>query len=192
MVIPFTTDRVKLTSGYGSRILDGKTDFHGGYDLVGVGSTDVTAAVGGKVVASRIVTDKSNLTWQWGNYVCVIGDDGRYYYYCHLAARAVNKGDTVKLGDKLGVMGSTGYSFGAHLHFEVRETDGKTTVNPETILGIPNKVGVYKIPAKSQLERDLDVLVAHGVIKTPDYWRKTAPTVKYLPDLIHNAADVLQ
>ena len=47
MIIPFTTDRVKLTSGYGSRILGGKTDFHGGYDLVGVGSTDVTAAVGG-------------------------------------------------------------------------------------------------------------------------------------------------
>ena len=61
MVIPFTTDRVKLTSGYGSRILGGKTDFHGGYDLVGIGSTDVTAAGGGKVVASRMVTDKSNL-----------------------------------------------------------------------------------------------------------------------------------
>ncbi len=192
MVIPFTTDRVKLTSGYGSRILDGKTDFHGGYDLVGVGSTDVTAAVGGKVAVSRIVTDKSNLTWQWGNYVCILGDDGRYYYYCHLASRAVNKGDTVKLGDKLGVMGSTGYSFGAHLHFEVREKDGKTTVSPETILGIPNKVGVYKNSAKSQLERDLDVLVTRGVIKTPEYWQQTAPTVKYLSELIHNMAEVLR
>ena len=192
MVIPFTTDRVKLTSGYGSRILDGKTDFHGGYDLVGVGSTDVTAAVGGKVAVSRIVTDKSNLTWQWGNYVCILGDDGRYYYYCHLASRAVNKGDTVKVGDKLGVMGSTGYSFGAHLHFEVREKDGKTTVSPETILGIPNKVGVYKNSAKSQLERDLDVLVTRGVIKTPEYWQQTAPTVKYLSELIHNMAEVLR
>lgn len=192
MIIPFSTERVKLTSGYGSRILDGKTDFHGGYDLVGVGSTDVTAAVGGKVVASRMVTDKSNLTWQWGNYVCILGDDGRYYYYCHLASRAVNKGDTVKVGDKLGVMGSTGYSFGAHLHFEVREKDGKTTASPETILGIPNKVGVYKNSAKSQLERDLDGLVAHGVIKTPEYWQQTAPTVKYLPELIHNMAEVLR
>ena len=192
MVIPFTTERVKLTSGYGSRTLDGKTDFHSGYDLVGIGSTDVTAAVGGKVVVSRIVTDKSNLTWQWGNYVCILGEDGRYYYYCHLASRAVSKGDTVKVGDKIGVMGNTGYSLGAHLHFEVREKDGRTTANPETILGIPNKVGVYKISAKSQLERDLDVLVARGVIKTPDYWQKTAPTVKYLSDLIHNMAEVLR
>ena len=192
MIIPFTTDRVKLTSGYGSRTLDGKTNFHSGYDLVGIGSTDVTAAVGGKVAVSRIITDKSNRTWEWGNYVCVHGDDGRYYYYCHLALRTVNKGDTVKSGDKIGVMGNTGYSRGAHLHFEVREKDGKTTVSPETILGIPNKVGVYAVSAKSQLERDLDVLVAHEVIKTPDYWRKTAQAVQYLPELIHNMAEVLR
>lgn len=191
MIIPFKSNNVKLTSPYGSRTLNGKTDFHSGYDLVGVGTADVTAAVGGKVVVSRIITDKSNLTWQWGNYVCILGDDGRYYYYCHLASRAVGKGDTVKVGDKLGVMGNTGYSLGAHLHFEVREKDGKTTVNPETILGIPNKVGVYAISAKSQLERDLDVLVAHGVIKTPEYWQQTAPRVQYLSDLIHNMAAVL-
>ena len=192
MIIPFSTDRVKLTSPYGQRTLNGKTDTHSGYDLVGVGSTDVTAAVGGKVAVSRIITDKSNLTWQWGNYVCILGDDGRYYYYCHLASRAVSKGDTVTAGDKLGVMGSTGYSFGAHLHFEVREKDGKTTASPEMILGIPNKVGVYKIPAKSQLERDRDVVVAHGVIKTPEYWQQTAPKVQYLSKLIHNMAEVLR
>lgn len=143
IIIPFDTKEVKLTSPYGSRTLDGKTDFHAGYDLVGIGSHTVVAAVGGTVAVSRIVTDKSNLTWQWGNYVCVRGDDGRQYYYCHLASRAVEKGARVKVGDKIGVMGSTGYSFGAHLHFEVREKDGKTTVNPETVLGIPNRVGIY-------------------------------------------------
>ena len=80
MTVPFTTDRVRLTSGYGSRVLDGKTSFHAGYDLVGIGAHQVTAAIGGKVAVSRIVTDKSNRTWEWGNYVCVHGDDGRYYY----------------------------------------------------------------------------------------------------------------
>ena len=143
MIVPFTTDRVRLTSGYGSRTVNGKTDFHAGYDLVGIGSHNVTAAVSGKVAVSRIITDKSNRTWEWGNYVCIRGDDGRYYYYCHLAARAVSKGEAVRAGDVLGVMGSTGYAFGAHLHFEVREKDGRTTVNPEAVLGIPNREGVY-------------------------------------------------
>ena len=119
---------------------------HTGYDLVGIGSATVTAAVGGTVVQSRIITDKSNLTWQWGNYVCIKTDTGQYHYYCHLASRAVKAGDTVKVGDTLGIMGNTGYSFGAHLHFEVREKDGKTTASPESVLGIPNKVGTYALP----------------------------------------------
>ena len=196
MVIPFDANRVKITSPYDNRALNGKTAFHAGYDLVGIGSHTVVAAVGGTVVVSRIITDKSNRTWEWGNYVCVRGDDGRRYYYCHLASRAVEKGARVKAGDKIGVMGNTGYSFGAHLHFEVREKDGKTTVNPETVLGIPNRVGIYAAeapaPVKSTLDGDLAALVAAKIITSPDYWKKTASTVKYLPELLHNMVKVLQ
>ena len=190
MIIPFNAAQVRLTSPYGSRTLNGSTGFHAGCDLVGIGSHTVVAAVAGTVAVSRIVTDKSNRTWEWGNYVCVRGGDGRQYYYCHLASRAVKKGDAVKAGDVLGVMGSTGYSFGAHLHFEVREKDGKTTVNPEAVLGIPNRVGIYSAEA-STLEDDLAALVAAKVITSPDYWRNTAPTVKYLPELLHNMAKKL-
>ena len=190
MIIPFDANKVKVTSPYGNRTLNGKANFHAGYDLVGVDSREVTAAVGGKVAVSRIITDKTNRTWEWGNYVCIHGDDGRYYYYCHLASRAVQKGATVRAGDVLGVMGSTGYAFGAHLHFEVREADGKTTVSPEAILGIPNRVGGYTAE-KSTLDADLAKLVSAKVITSPDYWRKTAPTVQYLPELIHNMAEVL-
>ena len=191
IIIPFDTLQVKLTSPYGSRTLNGKANFHAGYDLVGIGSRTVVAAVGGKVAVSRIITDKSNRTWEWGNYVCVHGDDGRYYYYCHLASRAVAKGARINAGDKLGVMGNTGYAFGAHLHFEVREADGKTTVSPEAVLGIPNRVGVYTAE-KSTLDADLAKLVAAKVITSPDYWKKTTPTVRYLPELLHNMAEALR
>jgi murein DD-endopeptidase MepM/ murein hydrolase activator NlpD len=117
MRIPFDSNTVRVTSPYGERTLNGAKQFHGGYDLVGVGSYDICAVVGGKVVHSRIISDKSNPTWQWGNYVCVKGTDGRLYYYCHMKSRAVSAGQTVKAGDLLGIMGNTGYSFGAHLHF---------------------------------------------------------------------------
>lgn len=189
MRFPFDTDTVKLTSPFGSRVLNGKTEIHGGYDLVGVGSHTVLAAEGGQVVQSRIVTDKSNATWQWGNYVCIRTASGQYHYYCHLDRRAVEKGQTVKAGAVLGVMGNTGYSFGAHLHFEVRAADGKTKLPPETVLGIPNRTGTYALPPR---ERDLAVLLARGVINTPEYWVKTAPTVRYLPELIGNMAEVLR
>lgn len=191
-MIPFQTNRVKVTSPFGQRTLNGRSEFHTGYDLVGVGSHAVVAAVGGKVVQSRMVTNKANLTWQWGNYICIRTDAGQYHYYCHLAERSVTAGQTVSAGEKIGVMGNTGYSFGAHLHFEVRASDGKTNVSPAEVLGIPNVVGVYTEPEAPPLEEDLKILTKHGVINTPEYWMKTAPAVKYLPELIHNAAQALK
>lgn len=188
MIIPFKCNKVKLTSPFGLRTLAGKKQNHPGYDLVGVGSHDVTAVTGGRVVHSRIITDKANPTWQWGNYVCVKGDDGRYYYYCHLKSRNVVQNQIVTAGDKLGVMGNTGYSFGAHLHFEVRQADAKTPVCPEEILGIPNQTGTYENSPLAELMEDLRVLEKEGVINTPSYWYKTAPTVKHLPEFIHKMA----
>ena len=189
MIIPFNCDSVKVTSRFGMRTLGGKTENHGGYDMVGVGSTDIVAVEGGTVVQSRIVTDKSNFTWQWGNYVCIKTAAGQYHYYCHMASRAVEKGQTVRIGDKLGVMGSTGNSTGPHLHFEVRQSDGKTKVSPETVLGIANAVGTY---TRLSLERDLDVLVKKGIINSPMYWKQKAAQVQYLEELIHNVAEALK
>lgn len=185
MIIPFNCDKVKLTSPYGYRVLEGKKQFHSGYDLVGVGSYDVVCAVAGKVIRSRIVTDESNPTWQWGNYVCVRGTDGLDYYYCHLKSRAVTEGQIVNVGDKLGVMGNTGYSLGAHLHFEVRR--GSEKINPETILAIQNKTGTYT--ARSQFEEDIDLLAKKGIINSPDYWKTRKNIDKYFPALIRNTAE---
>ena len=189
MKIPFETERVKLTSPYGERVLNGQTNFHSGYDLVGIGSKNVTAVESGTVVRSRIVTDKQNLTWQWGNYVCVKTASGQYHYYCHLDSRAVREGQNVKSGEKLGVMGNTGYSFGAHLHFEVRRADGKTKVNPAEVLQIPNAVGTYE---RLSLSAAVDVLQARGVLSSPEYWKKNAEKLQYVPDLIRNMAEVIE
>lgn len=46
--------------------------------------------------------------------------------------------------------------------------------------------------AGDKLANDLAVLVAHGVISTPAYWQAKAPTVQYLPELIHNMAIALK
>ena len=189
MKIPFNCDSVKVTSRFGTRVLEGKSENHGGYDMVGVGSTDVIAVEGGTVVQSRIVTDKTNTTWQWGNYVCIRTASGEYHYYCHLKSRVVSKGQRVSAGDKLGVMGNTGYSFGAHLHFEVRSADGKSKISPEGVLGIANKVGTY---TRSSLERDLETLVKRGIINSPMYWKQVAAKVQYFDDFVRNVAEALK
>lgn len=179
---PFESLKYRMTSPYGQRVLNGKSEFHGGVDLVGVGGTAVCSVCDGTVVQSRIVTDKSNLTWQWGNYVAVQAKDGTTVYYCHLASRAVNKGDKVKKGQRIGIMGNTGYSFGAHLHFEVRK--GNTKLNAAEYLGIPNKTGQYNVRAMNA-EAYIDKIVKKVGFSKPDDVKKALLGVK------HNCPDDL-
>lgn len=145
--LPFDS-RMRITSAYGMRTdpISGQRTRHGGLDMVGEDYI-IRAVCDGVVAVSQIVTDKTNATWQWGNYVCVLGDDGNYIYYCHMAERRVVTGQRVKAGVILGIMGTTGYSTGDHLHFEVRNSSN-VVLDPASYLGIPNEVGEVnaKIP----------------------------------------------
>lgn len=116
---------------------------HHGIDIVGDDSSDILCTVDGTVRSSTIITNKNNPTWEWGNYVRVDDAQGRRHYFCHMASRSVRVGQKVKVGDKLGIMGSTGLSTGAHTHYEVRLADNSTRVNPTEFLGIPNERGTY-------------------------------------------------
>ena len=137
-------EKFKVTQGYGP--------VHGGLDIVGLCGTDILSPIDGVVKSSAIITDKNNLTWEWGNYVRVDDSEGMRYFFCHMASRSVKAGDRVKTGDKLGVMGNTGLSYGAHCHFEVR-TGGNIRVNPAKILGIPNGCGVYTVESAPKWEK---------------------------------------
>ena len=118
---------------------------HNGIDLVGDDDRTVHAVAGGTVGFAGIVSKSAGgLTWQWGYYVRIDGNDGRKYYYCHLAAGSllVRAGQRVQAGTVLGTMGNTGYSFGAHTHFEVRNAYG-TAIDPASYAGVRNAVGTY-------------------------------------------------
>lgn len=145
MLLPYKGE-VRVSSPFGWRTLYGKRVYHKGIDLVGTDKT-VRAVVGGVVGQSTIITDPTNRTSEWGNYVRVDGEDGRLYYYCHLSERLVSRGDKVSVGDALGIEGSTGKSTGSHLHLEVRE-NGKS-IDPTPIIGIKNIVGAVR-EAKTQ------------------------------------------
>lgn len=140
MQLPYKGE-VRVSSPFGWRTLFGKRMYHKGVDLVGTDKT-VRAVVGGVVGQSIIITDPKNRTSEWGNYVRVDGEDGRLYYYCHLAKRLVDRGAKVAFGDAIGIEGSTGKSTGSHLHFEVRENG--SSIDPTKILGIKNTVGTVQ------------------------------------------------
>lgn len=82
---------------------------------------DIAAAMWDPIVA---VTDGMVVYAAWGggygNLVIVEHDDDWLSYYAHLDEIAVEVGQTVRQGELLGGAGTTGYSTGPHLHFELR------------------------------------------------------------------------
>lgn len=144
MNLPYQSGKVTLTSHFGWRTLNGQKDYHKGVDLSGTDKT-LVAPCDGVIGSSTIITDKSNLTWQWGNYIRIDTADGLKIFMCHMAQRKVKVGQKVKAGDVVGIEGNTGYSFGSHCHFEVRKNG--ESVDPTPYLGIPNEWGQYDIKA---------------------------------------------
>lgn len=156
MIAPYVGGEFKITSIYGYRQLAGVNAFHSGIDCVGISSKQVCAVAPGKVVVSQIVTDKTNATWEWGNYIAVAGDDGNVIYYCHMSERIAKVGQRVKVGDVLGIEGNTGYSFGSHLHLEVRK--GNAHINAAEYINAPNEVGTYSTEENEEMNEKIIAL----------------------------------
>lgn len=144
MKLPYKSGTVRVTSPFGWRTLGGIREYHNGIDLVGSDKT-LVSPVDGTIRSSMIVTDSTNRTSEWGNYVRIDTDDGLQVFLCHMESRKVKVGDRVKVGDVIGVEGSTGKSTGSHCHFEVRKNG--VSVNPCLYLGIANAAGVHTVNA---------------------------------------------
>jgi len=118
---------------------------HGGIDIVGDDNAIIYAVEPGSVTMISPWDGKTKTgTQSYGNLVVVTDSNNCRHYYAHLKSIAVSNGQYVFVGTKIGVMGNTGNSFGAHLHYEVRT--GKTTstrVNPANYCGIENAKGTY-------------------------------------------------
>lgn len=114
-----------ISSYYGWRF--NNTDFHTGIDITGSGiyGKPVRAANAGKVIFVQTTYTAGK---GYGKYVIIDHGGGRATLYAHMSAVSVSLGDWVAQGDKVGEVGSTGWSTGPHLHFEIR-IDGKKT-NP--------------------------------------------------------------
>jgi murein DD-endopeptidase MepM/ murein hydrolase activator NlpD len=110
----------------------GHAHFHTGVDLGAPAGTPILAAEAGQVVQAAAQTDALGLLVGYGNLVRVQAGGGRVDYYGHLVRFAVERGDPVQPGQVIGYVGSTGYSTGPHLHFEVRQ--GGIPIDPAPYL----------------------------------------------------------
>lgn len=114
---------------------------HNGIDLVGAGYTlDYVVAHSDGTVVGLVSNCNRNTSKTgeriYGNYVKIKHGNGMFTFYAHLkyGSVAVKVGDRVTKGQVLGYMGNTGYSFGAHLHFEVRNSNN-VQIDPTSYVG---------------------------------------------------------
>jgi murein DD-endopeptidase MepM/ murein hydrolase activator NlpD len=102
------------------------TGFHPGVDYPAPSGTPVGAAGRGRVTFAG--WDSSG----YGNLVVIEHPSGLRSMYAHLSSFAVGRGESVTAGTRVGRVGSTGFSTGPHLHFELRLRGA--AVNPLTAL----------------------------------------------------------
>lgn len=117
----------RVSSGFGYRVhpIFKTRRLHAGLD-VGAGSgTPIYAAKGGTVLSAG---------WRngYGNTVMILHDGGLVSLYAHQSRIATSAGASVDGGELIGYVGSTGWSTGPHLHFEIRV--GGSPVDPRPYL----------------------------------------------------------
>jgi murein DD-endopeptidase MepM/ murein hydrolase activator NlpD len=113
----------RFSSGFGYRLhpVTGRREFHYGIDIAGPQGTVIKAYANGTVT-------RAQFSGGYGNYIVINHGGGLSTLYAHLSKIEVGVGTKVKVGQRIGLMGSTGVSTGSHLHFEVQRNGSQ--VNP--------------------------------------------------------------
>ncbi len=135
MEVPIKSKKISISSLFGPReyVYQGRKirDNHAGIDLNPSprnANAEILAFADGEVTSVR----KKGA--QHGDlcYVRIKHSNGYYTFYCHFKSDTicVNKGDKVKRGQKLGIIGATGQTTGIHLHFQIDKGSSKSAINP--------------------------------------------------------------
>lgn len=163
--------KCKITQGYNAKT-------HKANDIVALknnkATTDyVLAHSDGKVIA-RATGKKNNKgsagTESYGNYVQIQHCNGYTTLYAHLDSVSVKVGQTVKKGQKIGYMGNTGNSYGAHTHFEVRKGVAYSTL----------------IDPTKYLNADLPNMKSTTPTTTTSYYKKCASKYSSIVDALNS------
>ena len=119
-----------VTCAYGPRVhpINGNKSFHYGVDLAAGMNTEIYATKSGTVTGATY--GEAN-----GYYVTINHGDGYSSIYAHMTNSVDSVGASVKQGQLIGYVGTTGWSTGPHLHFEILYNG--SNVNPMNYISLP-------------------------------------------------------
>jgi len=138
--IGFPLSRIHVVSSFGNRIhpIFRRWAFHQGVDYRARHGTPVYSVANGNVIAA-------SYSGGWGNEIRIKHPSGMITQYAHLASIGVRRGASVKKGQVIGRVGSSGQSTGAHLHFGLMQ--GSKWINPTQL----RMVGAEKLNDQQML-----------------------------------------
>lgn len=118
-----------VNSRFGMRRLGGEPEarIHKGIDIAAPTGTSVFAATEGRVLRTGYQPEG------YGRFVELEHPNGMTTLYAHLSRIDVAGGQAVTASQRIGLVGSTGFSTGPHLHFEVRRAGAQ--INPSKVTG---------------------------------------------------------
>jgi murein DD-endopeptidase MepM/ murein hydrolase activator NlpD len=122
-VLPLESYRISATFGASSYLW---SSVHTGLDMSAPSGTPIRA------IANGVITE-TGYDGSYGNKTVLTLEDGTELWFCHQTTIDVSVGETVRGGEVIGTVGSTGNSTGPHLHLEVRPGGGDP-VDPFTSL----------------------------------------------------------
>lgn len=159
----FPVARLHITSTYGMRRhpVTGRRAMHSGVDYRGRTGEPVFAVAEGKVIKSSY--DKYS-----GNKVAIRHSDGTSSWYLHLSKRGVRKGQTVRAGQVIGKIGSTGRVTGPHLHLGFKKKNGRW-MNPlkKRMIATPKLKGEKLKLLQEQAKKVREMLGKYEVTRAP-------------------------
>lgn len=112
-MLPVKGARIGSFFGLRTDPINGARAMHEGLDFIAPSGTPIVAAAAGVVLSAEYHP-------AFGNMVDIDHGDGLISRYAHMQQIDVKPGKMVRRGERIGLVGSTGRSTGAHLHFEVR------------------------------------------------------------------------
>jgi murein DD-endopeptidase MepM/ murein hydrolase activator NlpD len=190
----------QLTSPFGPRA----DAAHNGIDIGAKLNEPIKTPVAGEVVFAGNGGDKA------GNMVTIRGEDGKLHSFMHMNQVGVKVGDVIEPSSVIGQVGATGNARGAHIHYEVKGTDGKPfnpldmfRVTPPapsagTVRTATEALGSLKIEPDRIIAPDGEVLIEKGASSLGDwsklkentiteYNKRRAETIKFEREQISNA-----
>lgn len=142
-VLAYPVENPRITQGYGKTSYSNhySSGLHNGMDFGASTGTKVMAPADGTVVGTGDLGG-----YAYGKWITIDHGNGLVTLYGHLSRISVSKGEKVKEGEKIGEIGSTGFSTGSHLHFTVYASRSYEVIKASNGKSIP--VGASVNPAR--------------------------------------------